>query len=77
MVSAAAGQEAYDLLEWLMQPQQAETVATQLGSIAVRTDVQQQLADSTPAWQQELRYGGNFRSWSMMSRAIRTGVRDL
>lgn len=77
VVSAAAGQEAYDLLEWLMQPQQAETVATQLGSIAVRTDVQQQLADSTPAWQQELRYGGNFRSWSMMSRAIRTGVRDL
>ena len=83
VVSSEADPLAYDFLEWLMQSEQVRLVADNLNSIPVRTDVWQTrtpesgLKTAGDLSTQNLQYGGNFRSWPVISRAIRTGVRDI
>lgn len=83
VVSAEAEPQAYDFLEWLMQAEQVHCVAENLNSIPVRKDVQQTMTPETARQnicdfsEQSLQYSGNFRSWPVISRVIRTEVREL
>lgn len=81
VVSAEAESAAYDLLAWMMQPAQVQTISEKLNSIPVRSDVSKLIApenNTLPALTtSSLQYGGNFRSWPVISTAVRTGVRDL
>lgn len=83
VVSSQADPLAYDFLEWLMQPEQVRLVSDNLNSIPVRTDLWQAMTPESGLKMgytlsaYNLQYGGNFRSWPVISQAIRTGVRDI